>query len=74
MDIGYIIQFHRKKAGLSRIELALLSGVGKTVIYDLEHGRQTVRFSKLMSVFEVLNIKLTLTSPYMNELEGSDES
>ena len=36
--IGEMVFFHRKKSGLSRNELAKIAGVGKTVIYDIEHG------------------------------------
>ncbi len=72
MDIGPMIQFHRKKAGLSRIDLARLTGLGKTLIYDVEHGRLTVSFKKLMSICKVLNINLAFTSPYMDEFEDSD--
>lgn len=74
MHIGRMIQFHRKKAGLSRNELARLAGLGKTIIYDIEHGRLTVQFNKLMSIFEVLNIKLTFNSPFMNEFKDTHES
>jgi HTH-type transcriptional regulator / antitoxin HipB len=74
MNIGHIIQFHRKKAGLSRIDLAHLAGLGKTLIYELEHGKLTVSFDKLMSICKVLNIKLIFTSPYIEEFEDNDES
>jgi len=35
-NIGEIVLFHRKQSGLSRDQLAVLAGVGKTVIYDIE--------------------------------------
>lgn len=68
-QIGEIIWFHRKQAGLSREALSELSGVGKTAIYDIEHGKETVRFKTLMSVFDVLNISVTLNSPLMNQIK-----
>ena len=40
-----IVVFHRKKSGLTRKQLADLAGVGKTVIYDIEKGKETIRFS-----------------------------
>lgn len=67
MDVGKMIVFHRKKAGLSRVELGRLSDVGKTVIFELEHGRMTVSFEKLLRICTILNIKLNFTSPYMKE-------
>ena len=43
LEIGKLVFFHRKKSGLSRNQLAELAGVGKTLIYDLENGKQTIR-------------------------------
>ena len=38
-DLHKVALFHRKEAGLSREQLAMLAGVGKTVIYDFEKGK-----------------------------------
>ena len=59
--ISEIVLFHRQKSGLSRNQLADLSGVGKTVIYDIEKGKETIRFSTLQKVLKTLNIKITFT-------------
>ena len=67
-QIGDIVLFHRKKSGLSRNQLADLAGVGKTVIYDIEKGKETIRFSTLQKVLNALNIKITFTSPLMGVL------
>jgi transcriptional regulator with XRE-family HTH domain len=48
--------------------LANLAGVGKTVIYDIENGKETIRFSTLQKVLTALNIKITFTSPLMEVL------
>ena len=66
--ISDIVWFHRKKSGLSRIQLADLAGVGKTVIYDIEKGKETIRFSTLQKVLKTLNINITFTSPLMEAL------
>ncbi len=63
-----IVLFHRKKSGLTRNQLADLAGVGKTVIYDIEKGKETIRFSTLQKLLKALNIKFTLTSPLMEAL------
>jgi HTH-type transcriptional regulator/antitoxin HipB len=60
-----IVRFHRKKSGLTRKQLADLAGVGKTVIYDIEKGKETIRFSTLQKVLKILNIKIIYTSPLM---------
>lgn len=62
-----ILRKHRKAAGLSQLELAELAGVGKTVIFDLEKGKETVRLDTLRKVLRVLNIRVQLNSPLMNQ-------
>jgi len=66
-----IIYYHRKQASLSRNQLAELSGVGKTVIYDLEKGKQTVRWANIIAVLEVLNVTICFESPLMENYEKS---
>ena len=46
-NVGQMVRFHRKKAGLSRIELAMIAGVGKTIIFDIEHNKQSIRCTTL---------------------------
>ena len=65
-DLGDVIRYHRKRAGLSRVDLATIAGVGKTVIYDIEHGKETIQFRSLVRVLEALNIALSLNSPLMS--------
>ncbi len=67
--IGRIIHFHRKKSGLSRIKLAEICGVSKTVLFDIENGKASVQFNSLAKVLETLNIKLKFESPLMNLFE-----
>ncbi len=65
MEISRIIKFHRKKSGLTQKELAELAGVGKTVIFDIENGKETVKFSTLIKVLRVLSIEIKFESPLM---------
>jgi y4mF family transcriptional regulator len=65
-DIGHIVHFHRKKAKLSQVELAKLSGVGKTVVFDIEHGKESVRLSSLIKILNILNIQINFTGPLMD--------
>ena len=65
-QIADIIRFHRKKSGLSQAELAMLAGLGKTVIFDIEKGKQSIRLDTLLKVMKVLNITIQLESPLMN--------
>ena len=63
--IAQIIRFHRKKAGLSRNELADIADVSKTVVFDIEHGKETIQFASLMKVLTALNIQMSLNSSFM---------
>lgn len=66
-EIGKIIRYHRKISGLSRVECAKLAGMGKTAIYDIEHGKPTVQLNSLMKLLHVMNIKITFDSPLMKK-------
>ena len=63
IDFKDIIRFHRKQAALTQEGLATLAGVGKTAIYDIENGKETIRFQTLKKVLHALNIKLVWESP-----------
>ena len=68
-ELAYLIKMHRKAARLSRAQLAEMAGVGKTVIYDIENGKETIQLDTLRKIFKVLNIKFELKSPLMNNLQ-----
>lgn len=67
-ELAEVIRMHRKAAKLSRAQLSEMAGVGKTVIYDIEKGKETVQLNILRKIFKVLNIKIVLTSPLMDNL------
>ena len=67
-ELAKVIRLHRKAAKLSRVQLAELAGVGKTVVYDIEKGKESVQLDTLRKILKVLNIKIVLTSPLMDNL------
>ncbi len=66
--LAKIIRKHRKLAGLSQQQLAEMAGVGKTVVFDIEKGKETIQMNTLRKILYVLNIKVHLTSPMMNQI------
>lgn len=63
-EIAKIVHFCRKKSGLTQYELARMAGVGKTVVFDIEKGKETIQLNTLLKVLDVLNIQITLKSPF----------
>jgi len=70
-ELAEVIRLHRKAARLSRIQLAELAGVGKTVIYDIEKGKESVQLNTLRKILKILNIRIVLTSPLMENLHNT---
>lgn len=64
-QIAAMVRFHRKKSGLSQAEVAKLAGLGKTVIFDIENGKLSVRLNTLLKVLNVLNIRIEFQSQLM---------
>ena len=69
-ELEAVIRMHRKAAKLSRIQLAELAGVGKSVIYDIEKGKESVQLDTLRKILKTLNIKIILTSPLLENLQN----
>ena len=67
------VRYHRRKAGLSQAGLAQIAGVGKTVIFDIEKGKETVRLQTLLRVLHALNITLEWSSPLADDFAASSE-
>ncbi len=72
-QIGELLKHHRKRAGLTQLALADLAGVGKTTVFDIEHGKATVQLDSLLAVLEVLNIRIELSGPFSSEFEEKQE-
>ncbi|MND00384.1 antitoxin HipB [compost metagenome] len=64
-EIAKMVHFYRKQSGLSQQELARLAGVGKTVVFDIEKGKETVQLNTLLKILDILNIQLKLEPPFV---------
>jgi y4mF family transcriptional regulator len=62
--IGEMVRYFRKQSGLSQQQLAQLTGVGKTVIFDIEKGKATIQLNSLLKVLDILNIQLKFVTPF----------
>lgn len=72
MNLGEFVRFHRKKSGLTQAQLAELSDVGKTVIFDIEKGKKTIQLDTLLKIFKILNIKISFQSPLRSLSEENE--
>ena len=72
--LSKIIRNHRKAAGLSQKSLAEMAGVGKTVVYDIEKGKETVQINTLRKILNILNIKVQLISPIKEQTMTNEKS
>ena len=68
-EIPELVRMHRKKSALSQSALASLAGVGKTVIFDLEHGKMTIQLDTLIRILSALNIEMKLYSPLLQAMK-----
>jgi len=66
-QLASLVRFHRKRAGLTQVDMASLADVSRKVVQDLEASRDGVSWRNLMAVLAVLNVKLRPTGPLINE-------
>ena len=57
-DLGFIIRQSREKKSLSQQQLADLAGVGRRFLSELENGKQSLEFGKVIQVSNSLGIDL----------------
>jgi serine/threonine-protein kinase HipA len=51
-----------------------MAGVGKTAVFDVEKGKETVQLDTLLKIFSILNMELDVKGPLMAQfLESKDE-
>ncbi|MEO6054078.1 MAG: helix-turn-helix domain-containing protein [Chthoniobacterales bacterium] len=69
-SLSHVVLEHRRLSGLTQVELAKLAGVGKTVVFDLEHGKDSIRLDTLLKILRILNITVRLESPILARQEN----
>jgi HTH-type transcriptional regulator / antitoxin HipB len=59
-DLGRIVARQRKVQGLTQAELAGLALTGTRFISDLENGKGTVQFDKVMHILNLLGLDVLI--------------
>jgi transcriptional regulator with XRE-family HTH domain len=76
-ELASLITYHRKLAGLSQVELARHAEVSRSVVQDLEAGKERASWRNLQAVLRVLNIRLEPVGPmvatWRNETKPGDD-
>ena len=72
-ELAAIVKMHRKAANLTQLKLAELAGVGKTVVFDIEKGKETVKLNTLNKILRVLNIEMRFISPLLGNHNMDNE-
>lgn len=68
-QLGPLMRYHRRSAGLSQIELAKLAGVSRTVVQRLEQGNLMASWQNVLKLLAVLTVEIGFESPLMEEFE-----
>lgn len=59
-SLGQAIRHYRHQAGLSQAELAEMTGLNRTYLSALEHGKETEQVRRLLLVLRQLGVRMTL--------------
>jgi len=57
-EIAGVVKARRKALGIDQETAAQLAGVSRKLVSDIERGKRTVRLDVLVSVLDVLGLKL----------------
>ena len=60
-EIATLVRDLRKEQKATQVELAQFANVGTRFVRDVEDGKETVQFDKLMRVLSTLGLKVEIT-------------
>ncbi|MEK9769802.1 MAG: helix-turn-helix domain-containing protein [Betaproteobacteria bacterium] len=72
-QLGHLISFHRKKAGLTQVGLAEMAGVSRSVVQDLEAGKGRTVWMHIEAILNILNIELQPVGSLVDEWKKTME-
>ena len=67
--IAFAVRTRRKSLGITQQTLARRAGCGLVFVYNIEHGKPSLRFDKLLDVLDVLGLELVVRTGE-SELRG----
>ena len=73
LDLGVVVERHRRTAGMTQVEAARKAGVGPRFYGELENGKITVRLESVLKVLAGLGLELLVGQPSLEAAgEGSE--
>jgi y4mF family transcriptional regulator len=66
-QLALIVKKGRKQQKLTQEDLAGMAGLGRRFISDLENGKETIQFEKVLSVLKTIGIALHPFAPWITE-------
>ncbi|HYQ16273.1 MAG TPA: type II toxin-antitoxin system Y4mF family antitoxin [Polyangiaceae bacterium] len=60
--IALVVRQRRKRLGVTQQALAQMAGCGLVFVYNIEHGKPSLRFDKLLDVLDVLGLELVVSA------------
>ncbi len=69
-SIGALVRMTRKSMGVTQKDLAMTSGTGLRFIIEMEKGKPTCQFGKVLTVLHTLGIKTEFIAPVGNGRKG----
>lgn len=61
-ELGNVVRQRRKKLALTQAALAAVAGVGVRFVSELERGKQTAEFQRVLNVLHVLGMDLEVVA------------
>ena len=71
LEIGRAVEYHRRRARITRKQLSMMCGLSQSAIYHVEKGRSTMQLNSLQNVLQALNMELVIQGPLMDEYQQS---
>jgi HTH-type transcriptional regulator/antitoxin HipB len=70
-DLAALAARARQAQGLTQADVAMLAGVGRKFVMDLEKGKPTIQFGKALQVLAILGIGFDAVADWL-DAEGDN--